>query len=168
MSKQFKTVSALQGHLKNSIVESIEDKLVKICIDVAQQYIQKNVYEAYIPTGEFSYDRTYDLLDAVTVANINVGTKYVTFEVFMDSSKINPQIRSSFDSNAWNAHADVTQIDVSEYIPLWIEEGTSGSLWDRDGAHYMESTYVELSGGRLAQELASELRRKGWSVKRVS
>lgn len=168
MTKRFKTVSSLQQHLKSSLLKSVEDRLIKICIDVVQQSIQRNVYDVYTPKGDYAYDRTFDLLSAVTVANIVMGTKYLTFEVHMDTEKINPQIRSSTDSNVWNAHASVEEMDVSEYIPLWIEEGTNGSLWDRDGAHYMESAYVDLSGGRLAQELVVALRRQGWDVKRIS
>lgn len=168
MSRRFKTVSSLQNHIVDSIVSAIENKIIEICIEVARKNIQEKVYDAYIPQGENAYDRTFDLLSAVTVANINVGVKYVTFEIFMDSEKINPHVRNSYDGNQWNAHASVEGIDVSEYIPLWIEEGTEGSLWDRDGAHYMEATHYDLSGGKLARELADALRLQGWDVIKVT
>jgi hypothetical protein len=169
MSKRFKTVSALQDHLKQSILEAIENKIIDICMKVAQKHIEERVYEAYTPQGDFAYDRTFELLNSVTVGNLNVGTKYVTFEIYMDTEKINPYVRNSFDGyHGWNAHADVYGIDVSEYIPLWIEEGTNGSLFDREGAHYMEQTHFELDSGKLARELANALRQQGWCVIEVS
>ncbi len=168
MSRRFKTVSSLQSHLKSSILEAIENKIVAICIDIVQKNIQEKVYDAYIPDGD-SYDRTFDLINSVTVGNLKIGTKYATFEIFMDTEKITPQIRNGVhDYGGWNAHADMHSIDVSEYIPLWIEEGTSGSLWDREGAHYMQASHYELSGGQMAQELADRLRQQGWMITTVS
>lgn len=169
----FKTYSALQGHLKESIIEAVQGKITEICINVVKDYIQRNVYEAYVPDND-SYDRTFDLINSVTVGNISTGTKYVTFEIYMDTEKINPQIRtSSFNQEGdgytgWNAHADVYDLDMSEYIPMWIEEGTEGSLWDREGAHYMYDSWVDLSGGDLARALADALRNQGWKITSVS
>jgi hypothetical protein len=162
---RFKTVSALQGHLKSSIMTAIEGKVTAICMDVVQEYVRKNVYEAYIPQGDEAYDRTFDLLNSVTIGNLSIGYKYASFEIYMDTGKINPQIRNGTQGyGGWNAHADVHSIDVSEYIPLWAEEGTSGSLHDREGAHYMEDAYFDLSGGELAVALANSLRSQGWNV----
>ena len=54
--------------------------------------------------------------------------------------------------------------DVSEYIPMWIEEGTEGSLWDRDGAYFAEEANWALGGGMLVRELAGVLRKAGYRV----
>ncbi|WP_321132700.1 hypothetical protein [Virgibacillus sp. M23] len=84
----------------------------------------------------------------------------------MDTDKINAYRTGDGE---WNQHGDIQYIqDVSEYIPLWVEEGTSGSLWDRDGSHYMEASHYELSGGQLARALSDALRSKGWSVTQIS
>lgn len=164
MSRRFKTVSDLQGHLKNSIMDSIQTRLTKICIETVKRHYDKNVNQAYVPSTD-SYDRTMELMNSVTVGNISMGYKYAYFEVFMDTEKINPHIRTGVHSyGGWNAHADVFDLDVSEYIPMWVEEGTSGSLHDREPAHYMYDSWVELSGGDLAQELENSLRREGWKV----
>lgn len=175
MSKfRFKTVSSLQGHLKHSIMESIQTKVTDICIKVAQENIWKNVYEKYEPDPNH-YDRTFELLNSVTVGNLSIGTKYATFEIYMDTDKIEPHIRTGRQVNAegdkyggWNSHADVFDLDMSEYIPMWIEEGTSGGLHPREGAHYMEATHFDLSGGLLAQALSDALEREGWRVVSVT
>jgi hypothetical protein len=168
MARRFKTISEVQIHLKTSITDAIQNQLTEMCIKVVQDYIRKNVYEAYTPNQE-SYDRTFELLNSVTVGNINVGTKYATFEIYMDTEKIGAHIRSGVhEYGGWNAHADVFDLDMSEYIPMWVEEGTSGSLWDREPAYYMYDSWVDLSGGDLARELANALRSMGWKVVSVS
>lgn len=156
------TVSSLQSHLKDSIVEGIEKDVRSIAFRTIRRYVHQNVYQKYAPSGD-GYERTYELVDSITLGNIKVGYKYITFEVFMDTSKINP-----YEQKSWNAHANVdyTQ-DTSDYVPLWIEEGTEGSLWDRDGAHYMEDSVRELDNrGELAFALYFALRQQGWEVRR--
>lgn len=167
--KRFQTVSALQAHLKKSIVDSVESRLVEICYKVVEKNILDRVYRAYIPKGEYAYDRTYELMDSLTIDNISVENKCVTFEIFMDASKIKPY---ETGDGEWNQHQSMPtdstpSYDVSEYIPQWIEEGTSGSLWDREGAHYMEQSWIELDIGtnNLAKELENALRAEGWDVK---
>jgi len=165
VSKKFATVSALQGHLKTTIMEAIQNKIAEICMRVVRDKLLETVYHKYIPQGDLAYDRTYELMDSVTVGNFQMGYKYATFEIFMDTNKINPY---STGEGEWNQHADMGyEQDVSEYIPLWVEEGTEGSLWDREGAHYMEKSHYELEGS-LHQALARELRGEGWDVTLIS
>ena len=159
--KRHQTVSSLQAYLKESIVDGIENEVKSIAMRTIRRYIHQNVYQRYSP-AEGGYERTYELVDSITLGNINVGTKYITFDVFMDTSKINP-----YEQKSWNAHAnaDYTQ-DTSDYIPLWIEEGTDGSLWDRDGAYYMQDSVRELDDRReIKFALYFALRRQGWEVK---
>lgn len=161
-TRRHKTVSSLQNQLKRDIVESIQNEVTNVAIETVQDNLRKSVYDVYAPQGEYAYDRTFELLNSVTVGNVKIGNKNVYFDIFMDTEKIGSYVK---ESNAeWNQHASVDPMDVSEYIPLWIEEGTSGSLWDREGAHYMEQSWVELSGGKLAHEFANRLRQKGWHV----
>lgn len=141
-----------------------------VCQKVVEKQVWERVYNGgdYIGDGEDPYQHTMLLLNSVTVGNIKMGTKYLTFDIFMDSDKIESFVRKGVnDSNEWNAHASVDPVDVSEYIPLWIEEGTEGSLHDKEGAHYMENSAMQLGDGKLAQEFANELRKQGWNVVRV-
>ncbi|EPC8410984.1 hypothetical protein CN553_12480 [Bacillus cereus] len=164
--RKFDSVSALHAHLKRSIIDTIQNQITNICIKVVQENVKKNVYDTYMPKGEYAYDRTFELLNSVTIDNLKIGTKFATFEIIMDTDKINAYNRNgAFGGVGWNAHADVSYTeDTSEYIPMWIEEGTSGSLWDRDGAHYMEKSYHKLDAD-IPKELAMALRREGWDVK---
>jgi hypothetical protein len=158
MTRLFNTVNDLQKHLKGDIANSVMGQVQEVATETVQRILRA---EGYIGQDPTSYDRTWELLNSVTVGNISVGTKYVTFEIFMDTDKINAYAKN--DDN-WNQHASVDPIDVSEYIPLWVEEGTDGSLWDREGSYYMKGSWNELNDGKLAQAFASELRSRGWNV----
>lgn len=165
MTRRHKTVSSLQAQLKGDLIESIDNKITDIAMEVVQQHLMRTVYDAYTPQGQYAYDRTFELLNSVTVGNVTVGYKFIHFEIYMDSEKIGSYVK---ESNAeWNQHASVDPMDVSEYIPLWVEEGTEGSLHDREGAHYMEASYLDLKGD-LAREFADRLRLQGWKVTHVS
>ena len=162
MSKyRHKTVSSLQNQLKDDINNAIQTKVTDLCIRVVQDNLNKTVYESYTPSGDKAYDRTFELLDSVTVGDATIGYKYITFEVFMDTEKIKPYVTGD---GRWNQHASVDPIDVSDYIPMWVEYGTSNSLWDREGAYYMENSNFELDG-KLYLTLANELRKSGWKVR---
>lgn len=140
-------------------MDAIKSDVERVAIKTVRDFINKNVYSAYAPND---YSRTHELLNSVTLGNIKIGTKYATFDIFMDTSKINP-----YEQDSWNAHANASYTqDTSEYIPMWIEQGTSGSLWDRDGDYYMEDSLREFEGrNALASALAKGLRRQGWDVK---
>ncbi|KEK23941.1 hypothetical protein [Bacillus gaemokensis] len=162
MSKIFKDVSALQVQLKRDIYQSIQGTIADLCTKVVKEMVDKKVYQAYMPKGDYAYERTNELMNSVTIGNFKLGTKYATFEIYMDTEKIGAY---ETEEDNWNQHADVDyEEDVSDYIPMWVEEGTSGSLWDRNGAHYMEQSTTELDKS-LYQALAQELRRQGWEVK---
>jgi len=160
--KKFKTVSSLHAHLVDTITKAITEKIFNICANVVRKNIEDKVYKAYVPHGDFPYQRTFELLNSVSVGNLKIRNKSVSFDVYMDTSKIHPYPQK-IGGRGWNAHADVYFNDVSDFIPLWIEEGTEGSLWDRSGAHYMESSKYEIED-ILPLELVKSLKSKGWKV----
>lgn len=152
----FEDVKSLQRHLQTTISTSNIDVIVK---ETVEKYINKNIYSTYMPS---SYVRTHEFEKAVTVGERVLTNTSYTFEVYIDSDKLNSVITP--ESEDWNQHASVTGEDMTDYIPLWLEEGTEGSLWDRRGANYMQDSHFELSGGKLVQALAKELRLHGYMV----
>lgn len=154
-------ISSLQRHLVESVRRGLHDRLFEICEQVVQDNIQKKVYDAYTPQGDYPYDRTYELLNSVDISPLKVGYKYAEFEVFMNTDLINAY---TTPPKEWNQHADVYGLDMTQYIPKWIEEGTTGGLFPRSGAYYMSDSFVELTDGRLGKELGNHLRKEGWNV----
>lgn len=158
--KTFQSVPDLQKHLKDDLKRAVYARVSQICMDIVRNNIMDRVYNAYVPSGMNAYDRTYELLECVTIGDPIVGNRYLTFEIFMDSSKIDPYATANGE---WNQHQSVENIDESDMIPLWIEKGTEGSLWDREGAHYMEQSAMQIDS-TLHKVLARELRGQGWKV----
>ena len=158
----FKTVSALQQHLKNTIATS---NIEEVVMRVVRRYIDENVYQAYTPSGLDAYDRTYELLSAVEVMQRSTGSTHHRFEVAINPMQLEFDNTRSLDGQ-WNAHASMppTSNDVRELIPLWIEEGTSGSLWDRDGAYFNWDAWQDLGNGTLVRALLKELQRAGYDA----
>lgn len=149
-------------------MDALESVLSKTAKRVVEDNVQKYVYDAYTPQGLFPYERTNELLQSVTIDNLRIGTKRASFEVFMDSAKIHPY---SNDEGGWSQHESMTTgDDVSDYIPMWVEDGTKPSLWKhpfpagRPARHYMEKSKLELHL-KMFNQLASELRKQGWDVR---
>ncbi|MFJ8247283.1 hypothetical protein [Peribacillus asahii] len=158
---RFNTVSELQHKLKADIVQAVNGRLAEICMEIVRNNVRE---KGYIQNDQTDYDRTWELLNSVTIGNLSVGYKYIGFEVFMDAEKIDYNITGDGE---WNQHASMKGEDKSEQIPLWVEKGTKGSLWDRPAGNYMQHSTSELGDGRLAEALANELRKEGWKVVRV-
>ena len=161
MARLHNTVSSLQRHLADSVARGIRERLYQLCEDVVKKNIQKKVYDAYTPSGEHPYQRTYELLNSVDISDVRIGSKYADFEVFMNHENI-----GAYETgvNEWNQHADVYGLDMSQYIPKWIEEGTNGGLFPRGGAYYMADSFVDLTDGRLGVALGNSLKAEGWNV----
>ncbi len=161
MARLHRSVSSLQRHLVASVERGIRERLYEICVQVVQENVQKKVYDSYTPQGDYPYQRTFELLNSVDISEVKVGSKYAEFEVYMNTDLINAYQTSE---NEWNQHADVYGLDMSQYIPKWIEEGTGGGLFPRGGSYYMSDSFVDLTDGRLGKSLGGHLRSEGWNV----
>lgn len=118
------------------------EEVAKVVEEEIKDYIMKNLYNDYDPQA---YTRTYDYINSLTVKKaVKEGNGYVV-ELFFDPDKITP--RPPDDVGRWSSHSSITSYngggtgdDVSDMIPIWMEYGTNGSLWDRDGIYTMENT----------------------------
>lgn len=167
MPKYFVKVEDMQKHLKETIARSRIEEIVR---SVMRDYIDRKVYQNYTPEGVHAYDRTYELINAVDIVDVFVGTKHYTFEVFLNPALLTSDANRS-ETGDWNAHASMPQggnssgYDTTEFIPLWIEKGTNGSLWDREGAYYNNDTYMDLDTGQgLVNALIRILRKEGFNA----
>lgn len=161
----FNNVSEMQKYLKETIGTSNIEEVVR---STMRDYIDEKVYRNYTPNGLDAYDRTYELISAVDIVEKKMGTKHYNFMVY-----INPDLLTSdgmrSERGGWNAHASMPQggsiYDTREFIPLWLEKGTSGSLWDREGAYFNNDTFMDLgTGGGLVKALVKRLRQAGFNA----
>ena len=128
-------------HLERHVKYSLEE-VAKVVEGEIKDYVMKNLYNKHSPTH---YTRTYDYINSLTVKKAKSVNNGHVVEIFFDTSKITP--RSPDGADRWSRHSSITSYyggasgdDVSDMIPIWMEYGTSGSLWDRDGIYSMENT----------------------------
>lgn len=154
----FTNLKGLYNYGLNSTIKcagSILDDIVEILRD----FTKINVYQKYSPT---EYDRTFELIDSISKRNFKqISKNKYQAEIFFDDKKI----KARRSDGMWNFHMSIDGIDISASLPFWIEEGTNGSLWDRDGAYMVRETERFLKKtNKLNVLLRKELLRKGFKV----
>ncbi|MDD4779013.1 MAG: hypothetical protein PHT02_00220 [Tissierellia bacterium] len=103
------------------------------------------------------YERTYQLIDSITCKKvIKIGNKYQV-EIFFDTDKIQPMYGT--DDKHWTRHMSVVNYsDVSEAIPLWIEEGNNNSrIYSYEGVHPVQETKEWIKNDNYIKERLKEL-----------
>ena len=128
-------------HLERHVKFSLEE-VARVVEEEIKDYIKRNLYDKYEPQA---YTRTYDYINSLTIRKAKkIGNGY-SVEIFFDTDKIMP--RPPDGAGRWSRHSSITSYnrggsgdDVSDMIPVWMEYGTSGSLWDRDGIYSIENT----------------------------
>lgn len=149
--------------------KQIQDSLRLISLEVEKmmkEYVMDKLYNAYSPN---EYMRSYDYLNSLTVKKVyknSVGE--LETEIFFDPDKIySREVEDSY----WNQHMSVNGDSdwggksISEWIPIFMEHGTSGSLWDRDGIEVVDNILRELNNnGTYKKMMMSQLKRKGFKV----
>lgn len=157
----FSNLKDLYSYSVKSTIECADDILDKI-VEVLRDFTKVNVYQKYSPK---EYDRTFELINSISKRNFKkIGKNMYVAEVFFDDKKIRARESDGF----WNFHMSVDNIDISASLPFWIEFGTNGSLWDRDGAFMVKETERFLQKtNKLNSLLRQELIKKGFKVKYI-
>ena len=141
---------------KFSNKEQLKKYLEKIAIDglrycagraeiMLKRLLKKRLYDAY---DQSMYDRTYELLNSISHSEVikeNNNSYYV--EIYYDTDEIRsyPRKEDGLFSYKWGQHTSFDGEDTSEWIPLWIEEGTDNQYYSHKGTHSIEDTKEWLS-----------------------
>lgn len=104
-----------------------------------RKLLEERLYDFYDPK---MYERTYELLNSIThseVIPVGNGTYYV--EIYYDTDKIRSYPREANGwTYKWGQHTSFSGEDVSDWIPLWIEKGTTSKQYSYNGTKSMEDT----------------------------
>lgn len=160
-----KMLQYAERHVKIALEE-----VAKVVEEEIKNYVMKNLYNAYEPTH---YTRTYDYINSLTVRKARKEGNGYTVEIFFDTDKIYP--RAPDEKGRWSRHSSITSYnkgrtpdDVSDMIPVWIEYGTNGSLWDRDGIYTMENTKKIMEQTKYhLHEIKKILEKRGFKIEIV-
>ena len=156
----------IEKHMKFAL-----EDVAKMVEEEIKDYVMRNLYNIDSPTA---YTRTYDYINSLTVSKVkqNADGGY-TVEIFFDTDKIMPQPPDG--EGRWSRHSSITSYngggsgdDVSDMIPVWLEYGTNGGLFDRDGIYAMENTKKIMEETKYhLYEIKKILEKKGFKIEIV-
>lgn len=143
--------STIKPRIKYSLQQSAED---------VEQMVRDYLMETLYSTSPSEYERTYELVNSVTHTNVEQVGDVFYVKIYYDTDKIKPHILE----HKWNQHATFWGVDMSEYLPLWIEKGTEGN------PYYQHEDYrvIETVAGwttLITKKIREHLKNNGLNVK---
>lgn len=167
MTRTFKNLDGLFKYVEKNLRLTLNDVALLVEKEM-KEYIMKKLYQSYNPK---EYHRSYDYINSLTVGKVvQVGTSF-NVEVYFDPKKIKQE---EVHDSAWNRHMSVdgntewNGTPINELIPYFIEYGTNGSLWDREGINVTTETIRELEDTKKHLEVIKNvLKQRGINVKIV-
>jgi len=157
----FKTLDSLIRHVEKNISNSLHYVALEV-EKIMKEYIMEHLYNAYTPED---YTRTYDYINSLRIKKVNKTNSGYQVEIYFDTDAIYP--RDADGDNRWSSHQNITNdVDVSKYIPLWIEKDTVDSLWDRDGIDVLSNTKkIIIETGMHVKKIQELLKARGIDCK---
>jgi hypothetical protein len=151
-------VKSIHAHIQPDVkaaMKQIGEEIKKILYE----YIEINWYAAYHP---MNYVRTYEVLEALTVRDVEQSGDTTTVEIYFDDSKIHAERRPG----EWNAHMSVTGLSATDVIVGWVNAGQSSPLYSYAGIDFIGNTMEELSQTNfVSKKMAEFLRMRGYLIK---
>lgn len=152
--KQVKSDEEMNG-LMQATGRALLDRAMRAYANKLHNNILDLLYNKYTPKdGGKYYDRTWDFLRAITIKkpyDIYKG-KIMQAVVYIDYKQL--RINESRKPGMWGRHISVKGEPFAKSLIEVLEEGTnnSKSLFQRDGAHFIEETnewfmqYADMGG----------------------
>lgn len=153
----FTTISALNQYIKNVVKQSIQTIAEDVREEVYEEVSDKLLNNHSGGNGYYAYQHTFEVLESICEPKVKYVNNTVEVEIYYDTDKIQPHY---VDNSFWNQHMSITGEDVSEILPLWLEEGTTGGLYPREGWGIIKEWQDELKR-TLKRRVQVELLRKG-------
>jgi hypothetical protein len=156
-SSIFSDFNSLMRHLENNILLDVQ-KVGEEVKGVLRNNVRVLWYERNgMNWSPQDYERSWQLINSITCKQaIKKGNKYQV-EIFFDTDKILPTYGT--DDKPWTRHMSVVDYsDVSEAIPLWIEEGNNNSsIYSYEGVYPVKTTVDDLKDDNYIKERLKEL-----------
>ena len=149
-------LNGLASKLRADVKSSIEKKVFKICEEALMKSVMMTVYSG----KPVMYDRTYELLRAVSIDNVNVGHSQATFEIIIDPNKMGlyPSTKDS-----WGKHQGLSGQDFREGLIVALDQGSSSPMY----SHPAHGFFDKASDGleiKIVKAMATDLKANGWDV----
>lgn len=155
-----RNLSELEVILHKQIIE-ILNKVGNEVKGVLKNELKKRWYNNFEPQ---QYERTFQLLNSISLSPLKVTSNIYEVKVYYDTSKIVPMDGTA--ENPWSRHQSiVTGAPSNEMLPEWIENGQHSSIFSFIGVHPVEGTYEWLKDDNYILNRFKELLRdRGFKV----
>ena len=149
-------LNGLASKLRADVKSSIEKKVFKICEEALRKSVIMTVYSG----KPVMYDRTYELLRAVSIDNVNVGHSQATFEIIIDPNKMGlyPSTKDS-----WGKHQGLSGQDFREGLIGVLDQGSSSPMYSHPAHGFFDKAESGLES-KIVKAMATDLKANGWDV----
>jgi hypothetical protein len=164
--KSFDSISELMKHLETCVLLDTQ-KIGNEIKNVLRNNVRVLWYERngmnWTPQD---YERSWQLIDSITCTQVVKKGNTYNVTIFFDTDKIIPMYGT--DDNPWTRHMSIVDYsDVSEAIPLWMEEGNNNSsIYSYEGTYPVRETKEWIKDDDYIRERLKELLEKqGYEVR---
>lgn len=152
MRYELKDLTQLESLVDTMLIKVLEST-ARDALNQLKHEVQEKLYKAKDPF----YVRTNELLESISKTKIQKTYGRFVIMVYYDLDKIYPYERKGLN---WGQHTDFWNEDVSDFIPLWIEEGTPNNpFYQHEGIGAFEKA-KEWASVRLCYHMKQELTRR--------
>jgi len=125
--------------------------------------------------GEYYYERTYELINSLTLTVKKDKRNQITTHVYFDVDKIRPSAQVN-NFSGFYAHAsfggaikDRNGRSISSLLLQWIEEGNSGHIGNNpiNGIHFLQSVNDYLENGELEKVIKKVFKSYGLTLNKI-
>lgn len=133
---QIKNYKQLEEYANRKIKQTLDK-----CADVAMDVLTQNIIDTVYDWQPSRYERTYQLLQAVSRTQVNkVYGRYVV-EIFFDYTKMQPIL----NAGAWGSHTDfygnwITNEQSASDIVNFLEYGTNNKYFSHPSHGFIKKT----------------------------
>lgn len=160
----FNSMSDMLKYVQNEIAIVSKNELGERIKKELAAFVFKKVY--FYPAYE--YDRTFDLINSITIGDVKEEDGGISCSVYFDSDKIIP----TQSDNKWQQHRSVFNYDedikysesISDMIPYYLEYGTQSPIYSHPAHGFMEATIRSLNKGLFKREIKKILKSRGYEV----
>lgn len=157
MGKIFKIneLGSLCNYVEKDIEKAMSDNVARGIFNIFKKQILEEVYNSYTPEV---YQRTYELLNALTVSPVTKRNGRLSINIYIPNEKRGHFTIFGSKSLGLEPGVDVSVSDVL----TWLEEGYT---WGRDASNIMETTFEEIQATDIVfKALKGFMKTKGYEL----
>jgi len=152
----FTNLTQLEAYLLKSIKEGMQDDVARYVKDTIQKYLLSTVYA----NDQKEYERTFEVLRALTVGKAVTNGNEISVSIYIDADKIIPRSNDGM----WGSHQSFDGTPYNEELPFLLEYGNQkfNPYYNTPAFEYMKLSKEELESTKdHMKKLIGYLKTKG-------